>query len=664
MRDQRLRDDLLEELARLPGPLFEQLLMQERLTDLVPGPGASRRERAVAVLQCFQDDLPRLGKRVRDLQAAPPSEDGDLPTLRIRVDEGSMFERFIADIYPCADVFVRELIQNSLDACTLRQPKERRRGRRYEGQILVTGFYEGDQLRAVRVDDNGIGMDVNEVENVLLWVGKTWTDRALVKQLILDDELQGRHLIGAFGVGILSCFMVSDRITIRTMKEGCRPIEFDMRSFKQEVKVRPSDDTTVGTTVLVEVTKPEGRRVEFESAVGHYCRRVEMHNVRMARMEWDEGAARETRHEFLQMAAGAARPVCPPEAPDRYEHATEILGDDFSGSLWFATDWRNAIDYSSAGAIEFLNEGIYVTQESSSDWLPPCLSFVHGRVNFGARAVTLTASRDSIKKDEKSQARKELLAERAIRLVGRLVDLTETGTEAQRDSAALALAKVYSNADASWRQTVLAHLDGYRAKCFRANTRVSLRSLAGAGPVYFQQPLGPYVEKLATLDGKDLYHYPDDFRDLQAEVLTQDGKTVLSLVRSAEAGRPSELSEAELISQYFSPKGVQLVDLRGTNVIGNRFDEGVPKIRVDQTVLGRFVRVPGLQRKKAWRVGDEVWINLANPDMGRFYEQARDHRDTQGVTRQFRTNIQVLIHLLAYRFEKAIEMLTDFPADG
>ena len=119
-------------------------------------------------------------------------------------------------LYGETDVALRELIQNSIDACLLRQSLEEKWENLYEPEIEVKYYKEGD-FHVLEVNDNGIGMDQYIIDNYYSKVGVSFYKSADFYTLRADS---GATFVptSRFGIGILSCFMVADTILVDTRK--------------------------------------------------------------------------------------------------------------------------------------------------------------------------------------------------------------------------------------------------------------------------------------------------------------------------------------------------------------------------------------------------------------------------------------------------------------
>lgn len=119
-------------------------------------------------------------------------------------------------LYGNPQVALRELIQNSIDACLLRKALENKWGNLYEPEILVKySSEEGDDV--LEVIDNGIGMDQNIIEFYYAKMGSSFYNSAEFYDLKYQTKADFTPT-SRFGIGVLSCFMVADSISVDTRK--------------------------------------------------------------------------------------------------------------------------------------------------------------------------------------------------------------------------------------------------------------------------------------------------------------------------------------------------------------------------------------------------------------------------------------------------------------
>src|SRR6201991_2015452 len=135
-------------------------------------------------------------------------------------DVARLLHMMVHSVYSDKDVFLRELISNAADACEKL---------RYEA-IATPGLLANDaesaivlsldeEKRQLTIDDNGIGMSRDEMIEALGTIARSGT-RAFMERIEANKAGEGAHLIGQFGVGFYSCFMVADRVDVVSRRAG------------------------------------------------------------------------------------------------------------------------------------------------------------------------------------------------------------------------------------------------------------------------------------------------------------------------------------------------------------------------------------------------------------------------------------------------------------
>lgn len=142
-----------------------------------------------------------------------------------QADVARLLHLMVHSIYSDRDIFVRELISNAADACEKL---------RYEA-LTQPGLASSDEPFAIRIridadhgqlvfTDNGIGMNQDELINALGTIASSGTraflDRLAQTESGAEDTPRGSELIGQFGIGFYSAFMVADRVIVETRKAG------------------------------------------------------------------------------------------------------------------------------------------------------------------------------------------------------------------------------------------------------------------------------------------------------------------------------------------------------------------------------------------------------------------------------------------------------------
>ena len=135
-----------------------------------------------------------------------------------KAESKRLLDLMINSIYTHKEIFLREIISNASDAidklCYKSLTDEAVGLKREDFRITIRA--DRDQ-RILTVSDNGIGMDENDLENNLGVIASSGT---LQFRQELDKDSEEVDVIGQFGVGFYSAFMVADHITVSTRKYG------------------------------------------------------------------------------------------------------------------------------------------------------------------------------------------------------------------------------------------------------------------------------------------------------------------------------------------------------------------------------------------------------------------------------------------------------------
>lgn len=145
--------------------------------------------------------------------------DGKQETLGFQTEVRQLLDLMIHSLYSNKEIFLRELISNASDAADKLRFEALQDDALYEGDgILAVHIDFDEKARTITVRDNGIGMSREEVVDNIGTIAKSGT-RSFFESLT-GDQAKDAQLIGQFGVGFYSCFIVADQVTLRTRKAG------------------------------------------------------------------------------------------------------------------------------------------------------------------------------------------------------------------------------------------------------------------------------------------------------------------------------------------------------------------------------------------------------------------------------------------------------------
>ncbi len=209
---------------------------------------------------------------------------------RFQVNLGGIIDLLSKHTYSSPQVFIRELLQNGADAIVARNQLEPG----FHGEMTIE-LSQSDEGRVLIFRDNGIGLTEEEVHLFLATIGQTSK----------RDEwfVQRSDFIGQFGIGLLSCFVVSDDVVVRTRsaKENAHTIEWRGRAdgtytltvldealdVGTEVQVRCKDDSTeyFEAETVCRLANHYGSLLRFPI---HFVEGGEISQINAARPPWEE----------------------------------------------------------------------------------------------------------------------------------------------------------------------------------------------------------------------------------------------------------------------------------------------------------------------------------------------------------------------------------------
>ncbi len=143
-------------------------------------------------------------------------------TLSFQAEARQLLDLMIHSLYSNKEIFLRELISNASDAADKLRFEASTDDSLYEGDADLHVHVAVDtEARTITVRDNGIGMSREEVVDNIGTIARSGTRQFL--ETMSGDREKDAHLIGQFGVGFYSAFLVADRVTLFTRRAGMEP---------------------------------------------------------------------------------------------------------------------------------------------------------------------------------------------------------------------------------------------------------------------------------------------------------------------------------------------------------------------------------------------------------------------------------------------------------
>ncbi|MGD8594668.1 MAG: molecular chaperone HtpG, partial [Gammaproteobacteria bacterium] len=144
-------------------------------------------------------------------------------TLGFQTEVKQLLNLMIHSLYSNKEIFLRELISNASDAADKLRFEALTDKSLFEDDPELKIWVEfDDKARTVTVRDNGIGMTRQEVIDNIGTIAKSGTKQFF--DSLTGDQAKDAHLIGQFGVGFYSAFIVADKVTVSTRRAGVEPV--------------------------------------------------------------------------------------------------------------------------------------------------------------------------------------------------------------------------------------------------------------------------------------------------------------------------------------------------------------------------------------------------------------------------------------------------------
>lgn len=168
---------------------------------------------------------------------------------KFKTEVNQLLNLMINSLYSNKEIFLRELISNASDALDklnyLALTKDEYKKLTYTPKIEIT---LNKEAKTLTISDTGIGMDENELENNLGTIARSGT-KGFIEQLS-GDAKKDSNLIGQFGVGFYSAFMVADKIEVLT-KKPLSDEAFSWKSDANDYTIEKAEKADFGTQITL-----------------------------------------------------------------------------------------------------------------------------------------------------------------------------------------------------------------------------------------------------------------------------------------------------------------------------------------------------------------------------------------------------------------------------
>lgn len=181
-----------------------------------------------------------------------------MSSFHFQVNLRAIIEILSSHLYSGPQVFVREMLQNSVDAIRARRLIDKTLDGKVDFELSAA-----DGVPTLIVEDNGVGLTLEEVHNFVATIGSSSK----------REDLAGKRAeyIGQFGIGLLSCFIVSEEIVLVTcsVKPGSKPVEWRGRADGTYTVRELESTVSPGTKVYLRCAPGKEKFFEFETLLSY-----------------------------------------------------------------------------------------------------------------------------------------------------------------------------------------------------------------------------------------------------------------------------------------------------------------------------------------------------------------------------------------------------------
>ncbi|WP_334107199.1 molecular chaperone HtpG [Methylobacillus sp.] len=211
-------------------------------------------------------------------------------TLGFQAEVKQLLQLMIHSLYSNKEIVLRELISNASDASDKLRFEALANNSLYENDSELKIRVSFDkEARTVTISDNGIGMSREEVINHIGTIAKSGTKEFF--QSLTGDQAKDANLIGQFGVGFYSAFIIADRVTLITRRAGSSEAVRWESTGEGDYTLEPAEKASRGTDIILHLREGEDEFLndwKLKSIIRKYSDHITLPIV-MKKSEWKDG---------------------------------------------------------------------------------------------------------------------------------------------------------------------------------------------------------------------------------------------------------------------------------------------------------------------------------------------------------------------------------------
>jgi molecular chaperone HtpG len=331
----------------------------------------------------------------------------------------------IHSLYSHKEIFLRELISNASDACEKLRFEALATPELLGSDALSITLTADSTARTLSVKDNGIGMSEDEVIDNLGTIARSGTKKFL--ETLSGDAAKDAQLIGQFGVGFYSAFIVADKVTVLSKRSDAPAVRWESDGEGQ-YQIQASDKADRGTEVILHLREEDKEFLEaarLRQLVRKYSDHLSIPIVLKG------GDKDETLN---QAKAFWTRPKSDLKDEDYQAFYQHITHDSEGARVWAHNKVEGNIEYTSLlylpkrapfdlferepkGGVQLYVKRVFI-MDKAAELLPPYLRFMRGLVD--SADLPLNVSRELLQNNRTVEKIKAALVKRSLDLLEEL----------------------------------------------------------------------------------------------------------------------------------------------------------------------------------------------------------------------------------------------------
>jgi molecular chaperone HtpG len=364
-------------------------------------------------------------------------------TLGFQAEVKQLLQLMIHSLYSNKEIVLRELISNASDASDKLRFEALSNNALYGNDSELKILVAFDKAaRTLTITDNGIGMSRQEVIDNIGTIAKSGTREFF--NALSGDQAKDANLIGQFGVGFYSAFIIADKVSLTTLRAGAtEAVKWESKG-EGDFTLEPADKTTRGTEVVMHLREGESEFLndwKLKSIIRKYSDHITLPII-MKKSEWIDGEQVPTDEDEAVNKASALwarskNDVTDEEYKEFYKHVSHDFEDPLAWShnrvegkqeyislLYLPTKAPfDLYDRERRHGIKLYVKRVFI-MEDAEKLMPQYLRFVRGVID--SADLPLNVSREILQHSKDIEAIK---AGSVKKVLGLLDDLAENKVE-------------------------------------------------------------------------------------------------------------------------------------------------------------------------------------------------------------------------------------------